>query len=366
MNGAGNLRVARDDEIGGAVFAGRNELGANAGIGQVQIGLLDFREQFFGAGVELRRGVAVVFVVVLGFDVARGGSHESCAPEGFGEVCAEGEHFRVGQRIDEGVDERGAGAADFAIFAAHGIDFPGMVAEQGGDFVGVEAGGVDDAAGLDGFALGFLAVADAQFGANGFISARLEGGDLRVGDDASALPGGDAGVGFYEFLGGENARAGNFQRGHAGDVRLACVNCGGVNDAHAGDAVGFAAALQVFQFRGLVGIGGDEEFSRAAMGNVVGGAEFVGQAVAFEAVARFEGIFRVVEAGMDHAAVARAGGHAGTRKGFDEEDVVPAEREFPGDGAADDSAADDEDVGLVHGVKRIRQEEGNENEEGEG
>jgi len=365
MNRARDLLVAGDDEIGGGVIAGGAQLGADAGIGQVQIGFFDFGEEFFCAGVELRRGVAVVFVVVLGFDVAGGGSDESCAPEGFGEVRAEGEHFGVGERIDESVDERGARAADFTVFAAHGIDFPAMIAEQRGDLVGMKAGGVDDAAGCDGFALGVLAAADAQLGANGVFSLRFERGHLRVGDDAGALFGGDAGVRFYDFLGGEDARAGNFESGHAGDVRLAGANGGGVKDAHAGDAVGFAAALEIFQFGGLVGVGGDEEFSGAAMGNVVGGAEFVGEAIAFEAVARFEGVSRVVEAGMDHAAVARAGGHAGFGKRFDEKDVVPAGGEFAGDGAADDSAADDEDVGLVHGVKRIRQEEGNENEEGE-
>src|SRR5712672_1613239 len=46
------------------------------------------------------------------------------------------------------------------------------------------------------------------------------------------------------------------------------------------------------------------------VGDVVLGAEIVHQAIAFDAERGFEGIFRVVDAGVDYAAVAGAGGHA--------------------------------------------------------
>src|SRR5262245_33420853 len=53
---------------------------------------------------------------------------------------------------------------------------------------------------------------------------------------------------------------------------------------------------------------------------------------------------------MDHAAIAGTGGHAEFGILFDEEDVLPAMGEGFGDGAADDTAADDESVDLVHNV----------------
>src|SRR5262245_56536238 len=53
---------------------------------------------------------------------------------------------------------------------------------------------------------------------------------------------------------------------------------------------------------------------------------------------------------MDHAAIAGTGGHAEFGILFDEEDVLPAMGEGFGDGAADDTAADDESVDLVHDV----------------
>jgi hypothetical protein len=58
---------------------------------------------------------------------------------------------------------------------------------------------------------------------------------------------------------------------------------------------------------------------------------------------------------VDHAAVARAGSHPELGKLFDEEDVLPALRHGAGDGAPDDTAADDKNIRLVHVQERIKQ-----------
>src|SRR6267142_2326161 len=100
----------------------------------------------------------------------------------------------MGKRVDEIVDQGAAGAADFAVLAADGINFPGSVAEEGGDFIGEEAGGVDYAAGFDGFILGVFFVADTETYSdrpgNGF-----EGNYFGALDYIGALVGGEAGVG---------------------------------------------------------------------------------------------------------------------------------------------------------------------------
>ena len=96
------------------------------------------------------------------------------------------------------------------------------------------------------------------------------------------------------------------------------------------------------------------------MRNVVSGAEFVAKTVAGDAVAGLERARRIVKAGVEDAAIAGAGGHAEARELFDEEDVVPAGGELGGRGAADDSAADDEDVDAVHGWRIARRVAGGE------
>src|SRR5579883_2458448 len=96
------------------------------------------------------------------------------------------------QRIDEIADEFGARAADFAIFAANGIDAPGRIAEHGRDFIGVEPGSVDRAPRLDGLFLEMRFVADANMGANG-AAGRIQRGDARVRDEIGTAFGRQAG-----------------------------------------------------------------------------------------------------------------------------------------------------------------------------
>jgi hypothetical protein len=79
-------------------------------------------------------------------------------------------------------------------------------------------------------------------------------------------------------------------------------------------------------------------------------AKFLGQTVAFDTVASFPGIFRVVDAGVDDAAVARAGRHAELGILLDEKDVLPTAGESFGDGATDYAAANNQNVDLVHNL----------------
>ena len=88
-------------------------------------------------------------------------------------------------------------------------------------------------------------------------------------------------------------------------------------------------------------VGGDNNFSAVAERNVVFRAEFVREAVAFDAVAGLQRILRIVDSRVVDAAVARARGHAELGKFLDQKNVLPALRNGMSDGTADDATADD-------------------------
>jgi len=80
----------------------------------------------------------------------------------------------------------------------------------------------------------------------------------------------------------------------------------------------------------------------------VRGAEFVGQLISAETMASFQGTRRIVQAGVDDAAVARARAHADFWERFENKDVAPAAGESAGDGATHDATANDHYIGLFH------------------
>jgi len=82
--------------------------------------------------------------------------------------------------------------------------------------------------------------------------------------------------------------------------------------------------------------------------HVVFFAEFIGKAVAFHAKPRLQRIFRVINAGVVDAAVARARRHAQLGKLLDKKNILPAFRGGVGDCTSNYAAADDQYVGLVH------------------
>jgi hypothetical protein len=84
------------------------------------------------------------------------------------------------------------------------------------------------------------------------------------------------------------------------------------------------------------------------MRHVVFRAKFLGQAVSFDAKASFPRICGVINAGMNDPAVAAARRHSELRQLFGEKNVLPATGERFGDGTADDSAANDQNVDLIH------------------
>jgi len=101
-----HFAIRFDDKVGDAVSIRGHELGTQAGVGQVQILCLNFRNQAFHIGGEFRNSHALALVVFLGLDVARRWSHERGSPERFGEMQPQGEATAVRHGIDEIVDQR--------------------------------------------------------------------------------------------------------------------------------------------------------------------------------------------------------------------------------------------------------------------
>src|SRR5438552_16951298 len=95
-------------------------------------------------------------------------------------------------------------------------------------------------------------------------------------------------------------------------------------------------------------IRGHHQFSAVAKRHVVLFAELIRKPDDLHAKPRFQRIFRVINAGVVHAAVARAGGHAELWKLLDKKNVLPVFGDGARDRAPNHAAADDQNVGLVN------------------
>src|SRR6202050_5470065 len=86
------------------------------------------------------------------------------------------------------------------------------------------------------------------------------------------------------------------------------------------------------------------------MGNPMRSTEFVHQLIATDAMTGFQRARRIVQAGVNHAAIARTRTHPDIRKGFKNEHITPAHRESLGNRAAYDTTTDDHYIGLFHSL----------------
>src|SRR5208283_972490 len=253
----------------------------------------------------------------------------------------------MGQRIDQVLDQPRPGTANFAVFAAHRINLPGTRAEKLRNFVGVESRGIDNAARLNGFRFGLLLIADAQAHLNGVLHG-LQGNDSGVVDKVCSLLLGNASERMHQVFRGANARGRHQERRMAFDVRLDGAYASRVDDPQFLYAVALSLLHQGEKLFLLGSVLRDDKLSRGAAGHVVPGAEFLRQAIAFDTVTRLPGIFRIVDSGMDHAAIARAGGHSELWILLNEKNILPAAGERFGNRATHDTTSNNQDTCLVH------------------
>ena len=101
---------------------------------------------------------------------------------------AETQSVVMRKRIHQRVDQMSSRSTHFAVFSAHRINLPRIIAEHRGNFVGVESGSVDDAARFDRFFLFRFFVADFKVDANRVLRRRQRN-DFRPRHDVCAVVG---------------------------------------------------------------------------------------------------------------------------------------------------------------------------------
>jgi len=89
-------------------------------------------------------------------------------------------------------------------------------------------------------------------------------------------------------------------------------------------------------------------FPAIAVRHSVSRAELLQQPIPFHAKARLQKFGRVIDTRMNHAAIARAGGHAQPWRLLQQENVFDADRKLVRDGATHHTTANDDDVNSVH------------------
>jgi hypothetical protein len=119
------------------------------------------------------------------------------------------------------------------------------------------------------------------------------------------------------------------------------------------DAVRFRPGLERHQLVRFRIVGGDDELAATCEGNVVLRTEFVEAVAAFHAQARLQRSGRIVNAGVDHAAVVRAGGASDLGRAFEQADAGAALGQEQGGGEAGDTSADDCDIDFSHPCRSI-------------
>src|SRR5260370_11247954 len=145
----------------------------------------------------------------------------------------------------------------------------------------------------------------------------------------------------HKFFRGDDAGPSPDQPRNTFDMRLPLANFVSPDQPQPFHAVILTALLKGGEFSFPVSIGSHHQFSAMAKRDAVFLAEFVGEAIALDAEPCLQRIFRVVDSGVVHAAVARARSHAQFWKLLDKKNVLPALGNSARDRAADDATADD-------------------------
>ncbi len=239
---------------------------------------------------------------------------------------------------EDGVRDVGAGRrVEQLVLAAAGLDGEGLCRRHVVDRVGVDAGGVDDAAGAEGAAVGRDGPGVAVAGERGH--GRVEGELDAVG--AGVLEKGDR-----EAEGVADAGRGRPERGDGlvRDVWLHAEKLFSLDDAKALDAV-LAAAFEEGLEAGAGVVGGaDDERSDAHEGELEVAREVVEEGVTLDVEAGHERAGTRVEAGVDDGGVGLGGSAADVVGGLEHEEAALVAGKLAGRGAAAHARTDDDDV----------------------
>ena len=105
-----------------------------------------------------------------------------------------------------------------------------------------------------------------------------------------------------------------------------------------------ARLLERFERRHFVGVGREDQLADPRVRDVVLGAERVETVASFDAELRLEGARRIVDPGMDDAAVVGAGFHPRPGMALEDAHAAAPGAELRGDREPDDTSADHGDI----------------------
>jgi hypothetical protein len=137
------------------------------------------------------------------------------------------------------------------------------------------------------------------------------------------------------------------QGGDAADRRLQAPRLRRLQPLQVGDAVDRGLALQGREVADLRGRGGDDQLADAAVADAARLAIVIEPLAPGHAQPCLPAAGRIVDAGVDDLAVARAGFAADGVAALEQDDLAATARESAGDGQPDDSGADDDAVDLI-------------------
>ena len=114
-------------------------------------------------------------------------------------------------------------------------------------------------------------------------------------------------------------------------------------------AIGRGARRDAAELPALCLAAGDDQLAAAPVRDAALGAIGVEHLAAGDAEPGLERARRVIDAGMDHLAVARADARAERALGFEQQHFAALRGEFARHGEADDAGADDGAIDFFHG-----------------
>ncbi|CAH1694025.1 hypothetical protein CHELA40_50722 [Chelatococcus asaccharovorans] len=138
------------------------------------------------------------------------------------------------------------------------------------------------------------------------------------------------------------------ERSGAMEGRFELPGGGGVQDAQPFDAIGGRMRRDTGDAFALAVVSGNDQFATGPVRDATLGTISVKPPATFHAEACHQAAMGIVDARMDHLAVARGCLCADGAGGFEDEDIPPRLGEAARDGKADNAGTDNNDIDVFH------------------
>ena len=303
------------------------------GLAQVQV-----LDSLAALGADFAQTLSGGVDAVLVFHIDGGGADDGVAVDGGSNQDALA--VLAGQLEDGGVDVTTGGTVQQEVVAAAGDDGHGVVGDHVVDLVSVNAGSIDDdlclEVALDG--LDLPAAVDL-----------LNAGDLSVELELCAVGSSVLSQSVVQTEGADDGAGGSVQSSNSliGDVRLHLDQLVALDDAQVADAVGNAVLVQLHQV-GTVFLGQhDDQGAITLVMDIQILCQLLHHLTALNVQLCHQGAVGGVVASMDDGGICLGGAAADVLIAVDDENVSLLPGKFPGNGAAGDACADDNNIYQV-------------------